>query len=93
MMAAVSLLLSKSHASISYGNLNPDHIGKGILGNAVLVAKLTQQKHHSDEVRNTRQKLSAELNYGHTTKLTYLNTPLKYTAYYLPDTLLSTLLI
>lgn len=41
MVATASLLASKSHANFSYGSSSPDHIGKGILGNMVLVTRST----------------------------------------------------
>ena len=41
MVASASLPASKSHANVSYGSSSPDHIGKRILGNVVLVARLT----------------------------------------------------
>lgn len=76
MMAASSLLPSKSQANFSYDNSSPDHSGKGILGNVVLVAKLTQYKIITVVKSEIPGRLSTVLSYGGTTKLkclTYLN--------------------
>lgn len=48
MIAAISLLPSKSLQIFLYGNPRPDHIGRGILGNVVLVAKL---KHNMNSIK------------------------------------------